>query len=166
MSRPPKYHTLEEIRTAQRDAARRFSERHPGHYSKKKKGKRTTEERARDDERREKMRGTKSTRFEPPPPHTIDEDRRRVYEQGPSLARCKCGTWTTARPCQQCRIMDAEEWVEVMTHRHGAREENRMAYGDTERLLTFFNRGESDLVDLIEKYIPPPILDGRESEEE
>ncbi|MCK9361890.1 hypothetical protein M0Q28_06770 [Patescibacteria group bacterium] len=157
----------------------------PGYYSAKKKGYRTPEEKARDEARFPKKKGlrtpeekardseevkrrhsTKSTRNEPPMPYNLDEDRRRQYEKAPPLSRCRCGTWTTDRPCQDCRLMTAEEYAETVKHKNTrAIEDQRMAYGNTERLMTYFNRGEVDLVDLIEKYIPPPILDGRESEE-
>jgi hypothetical protein len=186
MPRPAKYRTLEELRAAQRASAKRFRERHPGYYSAKrkkgyrtpeekaqdearfpkKKGTRTPEEKARDNEEVKRRHSTKSTRNEPPAPYSPDEDRRRQYEKTPPLSRCRCGTWTTDRPCQSCRLMDAEEYAETVKYKSvRATDDQMMAYGNTERLLTYFNRGEVDLFDLIEKYIPPPILDGRESEE-
>lgn len=181
MPRPRKYATPEEAKTAQREAIRRFLERNPG-YNKRyykaapprtlkgpptKKGRRTDEERARDRERMKKIRSTKSLHNEPPAPFKPDEDRRQRYEEGPPLVRCRCGTWTTTPPCQQCRDMDTEEIHEIKKNKERTpTEEQRLIYGTTERLMTYFNRGEADLVTLIENYIPPPILDGRETEED
>lgn len=115
----------------------------------------------------ESKRRLKSTRTDPSidiPPAPSPRTR---FEWAPLLSQCRCGVFTTQGPCSRCRDMDEEEFGYLNSIKNDKKLEGREAvYADTERLKTRFLKGETDLCDMLENYIPPPTKGDGEMEDD